>query len=256
MFKIVIFFIISLLFSCSKKVDKDELAITLKANPQIVLDLIEKNPAMFIGSIQKAAKLAQADLAKEQNKRELNDFENSFKNPLKPLIRKDETIFGNKNGDLTIVEYSDFECPFCQRGYTVVQELMKKYDGRIRFIYKHLPLSFHQQSMISAQYYEAIRMQSESKALQFHNEIFDNQSKLRIGKGFLDSIAKKLSVDMIKLEKDINSDIVKNRIDEDMKEAASFGMQGTPGFLVNGIPVKGAYPLEHFISIISRLDKK
>ncbi len=61
---------------------------------------------------------------------------------------------------------------------------------------------------------------------------------------------------MKKLETDISSDIVKKRIDEDLAEAKKFGFQGTPGFLLNGIPVKGAYPPEHFDKIVQELKKR
>src|SRR5690606_24383889 len=130
---------------------------------------------------------------------------------------------------IQIVEYSDFECPYCSRGYQTVKQLLKDYEGKIEFVYKHLPLSFHPQAMIASQYYEAIRLQSEDKAIKFHDEIFENQTKLRQGETFLKSIAKKVGANMTKLAKDINSDEVKNRIKEDEAEAAKFGFQGTPG---------------------------
>jgi protein-disulfide isomerase len=72
---------------------------------------------------------------------------------------------------------------------------MKKYEGKIRFVYKHLPLSFHEQAMISAQYFEAIRLQSNDLAFKFHDEIFKNQSKLKNGVAFLDATAKAVGAD-------------------------------------------------------------
>jgi protein-disulfide isomerase len=135
-------------------------------------------------------------------------------------------------------------------------ELMEKYKGKIRFAYKHLPLSFHPQAMPAAQYYEAIRLQSPEKAWQFHDEIYKNQRKLQNGEAFLKEIAKKLKVDMAKLAKDAKSEGVQKRIDADMAEAAKYGFQGTPGFLINGIPVKGAYPTSHFDGLIEELKKR
>ena len=135
-------------------------------------------------------------------------------------------------------------------------QLMDKYPGKIRFIYKHLPLSFHEQAMPAAQYYEAVRLQDEKKAFAFHDEIFKNQAKLKNGKAFLDATAKKVGADMARLKKDVESEAVKNRIEADIKEAGSFGMQGTPGFLLNGVPVRGAYPAEYFVSLIDELQKR
>lgn len=235
---------------------KDRLAEILKENPEIVTKSIEQNPAVYVEAIQKAVGAAQADLAKKKEEEEKKRYEESFNNPLQPNIRSDEAIRGPKDAPLTLVEYSDFECPFCFRGYETVNELMEKYEGKIRFVYKHLPLSFHPQAMIAAQYFEAIRIQSPEKAFEFHDEIFKNQKKLQNGEAFLKSIAKNLKVDMKKLEADVNSEAVMTRIAEDQKEAEKFGIQGTPGFLINGIPVKGAYPASYFDEIIKTLKEK
>lgn len=235
---------------------KDRLAEILKENPEIVTKSIEQNPAVYVEAIQKAVGAAQADLAKKKEEEEKKRYEESFNNPLQPNIRSDEAIRGPKDAPLTLVEYSDFECPFCFRGYETVNELMEKYEGKIRFVYKHLPLSFHPQAMIAAQYFEAIRIQSPEKAFEFHDEIFKNQKKLQNGEAFLKSIAKNLKVDMKKLEADVNSEAVMARIAEDQKEAEKFGIQGTPGFLINGIPVKGAYPANYFDEIIKTLKEK
>jgi protein-disulfide isomerase len=110
--------------------------------------------------------------------------------------------------------------------------------------------------MIASQYYEAIRLQDAKKAFEFHDMIYKDQRKLQNGESFLKSLAKDLKVDMGKLAKDVNSDVVKKRIDADVEEAGKFGFQGTPGFLLNGIPVKGAYPTTHFVDIINKLKEK
>lgn len=249
--------ILTLSQSCQfSTLSKDDLARTLKENPEIINQAILAHPAQYIETLQTAAKLAQEDLQKKQQQDEKTKLEAAFNNPQMALIRNDEAIRGTKGAPITLVEYSDFECPFCSRSYETVKNLLKKYDGKIQFIYKHLPLNFHEQAMIAAQYYEAIRLQSHDKAFKFHDEIFQNQRKLKNGKPFLDEIAKKLAVDMNKLKKDLESDQVKNRIAEDMSEAAKFGMEGTPGFLLNGVPIKGAYPEEYFEQILSELKQR
>ncbi len=248
----------SLIFtSCtSNEKMKEQISEILKNDPKILTAAIEKHPAEFIEALQKAAKIAQEELGKKREQEEKQKLEESFDKPLTADIRKDESIRGPKDAPITLVEYSDFECPFCSRGFETVQTLLKKYEGKIRFVYKHLPLSFHEQAMISAQYYEAIRLQNEKKAFAFHDLIFKNQAKLKNGVGFLDATAKEVGADMNKLKKDLNSAAVTARIEADVKEAGSFGMQGTPGFLLNGIPVKGAYPTEYFVGLIEELQKK
>jgi protein-disulfide isomerase len=245
------------LMSCtSDQAMKEQISKVLKENPAILTEAIEKHPAEFITALQNAAKNAQEVMGKQKEQEEKKQLEESFNNPMLANIRSDEAIRGPKDAVLTLVEYSDFECPFCSRGNETVDTLLKKYDGKIRFVYKHLPLSFHEQAMISAQYYEAIRLQSNEKAFSFHDEIFKNQAKLKNGTAFLDSAAKKVGADMSKLKKDLNSDVVKNRIAADVAEAGKFGMQGTPGFLINGVPVRGAYPAEYFVSLIDELQKR
>jgi protein-disulfide isomerase len=247
----------TLLFSCTTdKSLKDQMAKVLAENPKILTDAIEKHPAEFITALQNAAKNAQESMGKKREEEEKKVLEESFNKPLVAEIRADEAMIGPKDAPITLVEYSDFECPFCSRGYETVINLMKKYDGKIRFVYKHLPLSFHEQAMISAQYFEAIRLQSNQLAFKFHDEIFKNQGKLKNGVAFLDATVKSVGADLKKVKAEIKSERVKKRIEADMKEAGSFGMQGTPGFLLNGIPVRGAYPAEYFVSLVDELVKR
>ncbi len=235
---------------------KEKVAKIIKENPTIITEAIDANPAEFVESIQKAAKGAQEVLAKKRQVNEKKKLEATFDKPLVAMIRADEAIRGNKNAPLTLIEYSDFECPFCKRGFETVEALRAKYGDKLRFVYKHLPLSFHKQAKISAQYFEALRLQSPEMAFKFHDAIFNNQKQLRNGESFLKKHAKAVGGDMKKLAADLSSKVVMDRIEQDLKEAASFGMQGTPGFLLNGIPVKGAYPPDHFIGIVDELVKR
>lgn len=253
--RLTLFLIILGLLSVSCTNEK-QLSEMLKKNPEILTDAIKANPSKFIEALNDAVKIAQKDQASKREEEEKKQLEESYNNPLKAEIRSDELIRGNKDAQLTLIEYSDFECPFCRRGYNTVLNLLKKYEGKIKFVYKHLPLSFHQNAMPASQYYEAIRMQNEEKAMKFHDEVYENQSKLKQGEKFLKSIAKSLGVDMAKLAKDVKSEEVQKRIDADMEEASKFGFQGTPGFLLNGIPVKGAYPDSHFDGIVEELKKR
>src|SRR5690606_3095695 len=159
-------------------------------------EAIEANPEKFIDALNNAVKAAQEGQAKKREDEEKAALEDSFEKPLVPQIRSDETFRGNKDGVITLIEYSDFECPFCARGYATVNELLEKYEGKIRFAYKHLPLSFHPNAMPASQYYEAIRLQDPEKAWKFHDKIYEEQGKLRNGESFLKAIAKELKVDM------------------------------------------------------------
>ncbi|MFZ8933686.1 MAG: DsbA family protein [Bacteriovoracaceae bacterium] len=243
--------------SCNNQGNIDEaIAKALKEKPQILVDAIEANPMEIMEAIQSAARGAQAKMAEKRAEEEQKKLEESYSNPLMPEIREDEAIRGTKGAPITLVEYSDFECPFCTRGFDTVLKLMEKYKGKVAFIYKHLPLSFHKNAEVASRYYEGLRIQDKEKAFKFHDELFKNQSKIKNGEPYLKKVAKSVGADMKKLGKDINSATVIERIKADQAEAAKFGIQGTPGFILNGVPIKGAYPVEHFEQVINELKKR
>lgn len=243
--------------SMSDKEFKAKLEKSLLESPEILTKVIEEKPALIMGALQKAAQKAQADMAKQRDDEEKKQLEQTYEKPLVANIRADEAILGDKNAPITLIMYSDFQCPFCSRGYNTVKDLEKEYGKNIRYIYKHLPLSFHDQALIAAQYFEAIRLQSVEKAFAFHDEVFKNQRSLSEGKEkFLQAAAKKVGADLKKIAVDIKKEEIKKRIEEDQAEAQKFEMSGTPGFLLNGVPVRGAYPVEYFKNIVEELKKR
>ena len=245
------FVITVLAFSCTPS--PSQLKKAVEENPDIVFAAIEKDPQKFIEVVNKAAREAQMKGREKEMQEERDRMEAEFKNPKKPEIGDSRVIFGAKDAPVTIVEYSDFQCPYCQRGYNTMKEVLKAYEGKVRVIYKHLPLDFHPMAEPAARYFEAIGLQSPSKAEKFHDAVFEDQQSLGAEKGdFLDKMAKKVGADMGKLKKDLESEAVKGIIAADMAEARKFEFSGTPGFLVNGVSLKGAYPLDEFKKIIDR----
>lgn len=230
-----------------------QLKKALQESPEIVFEALEKNPEKFMEAFQKAnleyRKVAQAK-AEEQQKAQL---EEEFKNPKTPEIGPDRAVRGEKNAPITIVTYSDFQCPYCQKGFDTVEELRKKYGNKVRFMFKNLPLDFHPMAMPAAKRFEAIALRSPDKAYQFHDAVFKYQQKLGSGgEKFLDETARKLGVNMGEMKKDMGSPKVKERIEADMAEARRFGISGTPGFVVSGVTIKGAYPVNYFEEIIEK----
>jgi protein-disulfide isomerase len=124
----------------------------------------------------------------------------------------------------------------------------------MRFIYKHLPLvHMHPMAMPAAQWQEAVAMQSPEKAWAFHDAMFKNQGAL--SEDFFKKTVEGLGLDAAKAAKDSQSQAVADKIELDSSEAGNFGFKGTPGFLVNGIPVRGLSrnPTGPFDEIIARL---
>lgn len=236
------------LVGCTQALEK-----AIEQNPDIVFNAIKKNPKKFIEVVNEAARTAQEGARADEEKAEQTRMEEEFKNPKQPKIEDNRVVFGAKSAPITIIEYSDFECPYCAKGYENLREVRKMYSDKVKVVYKHLPLDFHPLAMPAAKYFEAFAMQMPDKVEEFHDEIFNKQREFKEKKEeFLKSTAKKLGANMGKLMKDLESEAVKGRIAADMEEAKSFGFSGTPGFLINGVSLKGAYPPPFFQKIIDR----
>ena len=225
----------------------------MKENPEILFDVIKEHPFEFTETFHQAAQQAQAKQREEAQKKESAEREAEYKNPKEPVVSDNRAVWGKKEAPILIVEYSDFQCPYCSRGYRTVQAVKKQYGDKVKVVFKHLPLDFHPMAMPAAQRFEAIAKQSTDKAYKFHDLVFENQDQLKSGgEKLLDSLATKAGADMAKMKKDMNSDEVKAIIKADMEEAQKFGISGTPGFIVAGITLKGAYPPPAFQEIIDR----
>jgi protein-disulfide isomerase len=230
----------------------DELANALRKHPDVLIDAIKANKKAIFDIMNQAAGEEQARMRKEAEDAAQKAYEDTFKNPLKPAIDVKTRIRGAIDAKYTLVEYADFQCPYCGASYQTVDELRKKYGNNLRFIFKNLPLPFHPQAMPAAQWFEAVAIQSPEKAWRFHDILFENQDKL--GVDFFKKTASDLGIDVKKCERDAESQAVKDRIAADMGEAQKFGFDGTPGFLLNGVPVKGAYPVAYFEDVIKKLN--
>jgi protein-disulfide isomerase len=241
----------SILVACAP--NAKQLKEAIEKDPSIVFAAIQKDPEGFIEVVNKAARDAQSKGAEKAQQEENQKRDEEFKNPLKPEVQEGRAILGPQNAPITIVEYSDFECPYCSRGYQTMKEVKKAYPDQVRIVFKHLPLDFHPKAMPAAKYFEAIARQSAEMAYKWHDLIFENQNDLRSkGEAFMKDSAKKVGADLKKLEKDLNDPKLMERINADIEEAKKFGISGTPGFIINGVSLKGAYPFSEFKTIIDR----
>lgn len=233
-------------------ISREDLKKALEANPDLVLSALKKADKMkFFELVVDAQQDYQRNKAREEARREAEERENAFKNPLKPAIGADARTRGDANAPITIVEYSDFQCPYCTQGYKNLEQLRKNHGDKLRVVFKNFPLNFHPMAMPAAQWFEALSLQSPEKAWAFHDALFENQSKL--SEEYFKTLAKDLGLDVAKAAKDAKSEAVRKKIEADIKEAKSFGIEGTPAYLINGVPLRGAYPIGAFEEIISKL---
>jgi protein-disulfide isomerase len=192
---------------------------------------------------QKKREEAQQQAARSEQER----MDSQFKNPVKVDLG-DSPVRGPADAKVTIVEFSDFQCPFCQRGTGVMEEVLKEYPKDVKLVFKNLPLPFHEKAKPAAKAALAAKMQG--KFWEMHDLLFKNQSQL--GEEFFIKCAEDLKLDVAKFKTDMASPEVDKIIQEDTAQAQSLGVNGTPGFFVNGVLVSGAQPLPAFKSIIDR----
>ena len=151
-------------------------------------------------------------------------------------------LLGDANAPITLVEFTDFECPFCSRANTTIHELMTKNPGKFKLIFKHNPLSFHKHANAAHRAAEAAGMQG--KFWEMYDLLFANQKKLE--QSDLENYASQIGLDIAKFKADMESEIIQKRIADDLKQGETAGVKGTPHFFMNGTRISGAQPLEKF----------
>ena len=165
-------------------------------------------------------------------------------------LGENELSVGSLDAPVTIVEWSDFECPFCNRFYeTTIKQIKTNYidTGKVRYVYKHFPLSFHPAAEISAQAVECANEQGVW--YEYHGAIFENQDGT-FGKDELIAWSSGIVPDQNAFRTCLESNKYLTKISEDMSYGQSLGVQGTPGSFVNGIKVEGAQPYNVFAALI------
>lgn len=154
---------------------------------------------------------------------------------------------GPANAPVTIVEFSDYECPFCKRAHPTLTELVKKYPEQVRFVYRHFPLdNIHRNARGAA---EASQCADEQgKFWAYHELIFAATTPLTAET--LRGIAEKAGLDLAKYDACAKERRHRAHVDSDVADGRAAGVSGTPAFYVNGIPLSGARSLEDFEKVI------
>ena len=172
------------------------------------------------------------------------------------------SFIGGPDAKVTVVEFSDFQCPFCSRFHQQTYgQIFDKYikTNKIKYSFVHLPLSFHQNALPAAIASECVATQSKDAFWKMHDVLFEKQSEwstLADTKTKFLEYAKGLEgVDAKKLETCIDAKEPQSKISADMALAASAGATGTPTFLINGERLVGAQPYQTFEQKIDALLK-
>lgn len=165
-------------------------------------------------------------------------------------ITKDNHVRGDFNAPITLVEFSDFECPYCENHYPTLNKILSDYQGQVRLVYKHFPLSFHPNSEKAAEASECA--DEQGKFWGYHDKLFDNQpSGLSTDK--FKQWAKDLGLNSQQFDNCLDTGKYAQKVQADYQEGVTKGVNGTPATFVNGILVSGALPYEQFKSAIDQL---
>jgi len=153
---------------------------------------------------------------------------------------------GPDNAKVTIVEYTDFQCPFCARVQPTLTQILEKYPQDVRKVFKQHPLSFHKDAPLAAE--ASLAAGAQGKFWEMKELLFNNQKQLK--EENLIQYAQQLGLDLEQFKSDLSTHKYKEQVERETEEAVKLGATGTPAFFVNGRYLSGAKPLESFVAVI------
>ncbi len=173
----------------------------------------------------------------------------------------DDASIGLPNAPVTIIEFSDYQCPFCRKFWTeTYPQLKSQYidTGKVRLVFRDFPLNFHPQAQVSAEAAECVRevAGNDEAYFKFHDKLFSEQNIL--DGGTVKSTVSYTEADLKKWAKDLGYDIgscldsgkYASEVQKDLADGQAYGISGTPGLFINGVQLDGAQPFSNFKSII------
>jgi protein-disulfide isomerase len=157
-------------------------------------------------------------------------------------------IYGSANGSIRLLEYGDYECPFCAEAQPIIKEIQRRLGDDLLFAFRHFPLTnIHPHSKHAAEAAEAAAAQGSFWGM--HDVLFENQDALE--DEYLAAYAAELGLDETRLMREVTSSIYAQRIREDFKSGMRGGVNGTPTFFINGERYDGARDLKHLLNALT-----
>lgn len=215
--------------------DVDRVRQVLREHPEILVEALRQQGRAVLEILENAARERQREMEQQR-------FAQALDKPLVPDLKTARAFQGPADAPVTIVEYSDFLCHFCKQAAGTVKQLLAAHPKDVKLVFKHYATG--KNDVRAALYFEAINLQDPAKAWAFMDEVFADQQNVHDkGDEALTALAKKVGADLKRLAADLKRPELADRIKADVKEARTFGFEGTPVFLINGAPVRGAVPL-------------
>ncbi|MBP1740978.1 MAG: oxidoreductase [Deltaproteobacteria bacterium] len=159
---------------------------------------------------------------------------------------------GAADAPVTIVIFTDFQCPYCARIAPVLDQVFEKNRGKVKLVFKNFPLNSHQFARRAAA--AALAAGKQGKFWEMHDRLFQNYN--RLNEQVLQEQAQQLGLDMLKFEKDMNDPQITQVINQDLQDGAKAGVRGTPTIYVNGALLKNSNPEGFQAAIDKELEKK
>ena len=162
---------------------------------------------------------------------------------LHPAVSNNDHIQGSADAAIELVEYGDYQCPYCAQAYSIIKSLQRSFGKNLKFVFRNFPLTeMHPYAMNAALAAEAAALQN--KFWEMHDYIYEHQQRLD-DKSLL-GYAEKLGLDLKRFKNDIKLDTLTNKVEQDFESGARSGVNGTPSFYVNGKKYNGDWELDAF----------
>ena len=191
---------------------------------------------------------AQPDKKKAEQKKEPEDTTTVWR----VRVRSDDPVKGPAFAPVTIVEFSDFECPFCTKVNPTIKKVMETYGDKVRVIFKHNPLSFHKSAKLAAE--ATLAAHAQGKFWEMHDMLFENQKALL--RADIEGYAEKLGLDVERFKRELDEGVYSERVDQDQELSGEVNAKGTPNLFVNGRQFTGAKTFEDLKPAIDEEIKK
>jgi len=211
-----------------------------------VLEIIRENPEVILESVQ-AYQQQQQRSQQQQAQEARKTFFKDIKNAPDKIIGDSPTT-GAENAKVILVEFSDFQCPFCARAHGTIKQFMEKRGDEVKLVYKHLPLAqIHPQAIPAAE--ASIAAQKQGKFWEYHDALFENQK--RLGEELYLEIARDLNLNISQFNSDRKA--AREIIEKDVALARSLFVNGTPTFFMNEETFSGAVSLSDLEQTLERV---
>ncbi len=224
--------------AASANINKQELREAVREiiaeNPELILDVLRDNSEFVLDVAQQGSDMRRLKILRAQ-------WEQDITHP-KSVKLDNRPNMGPAKAPVTITAFTDFTCLYCQQAEKTLNNIFNSYNGKVRIVYKSMPMKTHPGSMEAAEFMLAAWQQDQNKAWKLFDAFFANREKILSSEGqtFMRSAVLDSGLNIKKLVDDAKSAKIQKLLAEDDDDAKQLNITGTPCFLVNNIVIRGA----------------